>query len=155
MYTITQLGKVFTACQDGEIPFISADDIADVAFRALTNKKSYDRDLRILGPELLTYDDVSTQIHTTGHVLTSQVAAKLTAALERPVEHVKLDKQARYEDLVQAGLSEHYAQFFTNIEVKASEGLETALSSTVEDVTGHPPKSLDDFIRENRTAWSS
>lgn len=57
--------------------------------------------------------------------------------------------------MVQAGLSEYFAQFFTNVEVKASEGLETASNSVVEDVTGHPPKSLDDFIKENRTAWPS
>lgn len=155
MYTITQLGKIFTACQDGEIPFVSADDIAEVAFRALTNEKSYDCDLRVLGPELLTYDDVSVQMHACEYALISKVAAKLTTALGRPVEHVKLDKQGRFENLVQAGLSEYFAQFFTNLEVKASEGLETALNSVVEDVTGHPPKSLDDFIRENRTAWSS
>jgi len=155
VYTITQLGKIFTACQDGEMPFVSADDIAEVAFRALTNEKSFDRDLRVLGRELLTYDDVSAQIHAGEHALTSKVAAKLTAALGRPVEHVKLDKQGRYQNLVQAGLSEYFAQFFTNVEIKASEGLETASNSVVEDVTGHPPKSLHDFIRENKGAWSS
>lgn len=61
MYTITKLGQVFTACRDGEIPFVSADDVAEVAFHALTNETSYDRDLRVLGPELLTYDDVSSR----------------------------------------------------------------------------------------------
>lgn len=40
MYTITKLGQIFTACRDGEIPFVSADDIAKVAFRALTNETS-------------------------------------------------------------------------------------------------------------------
>lgn len=155
MYTVTQLGQIFTACQDGEIPFVSADDIAEVAFRALTNEKSFDCDLRVLGPELLTYDDVSAQLHASEHALTSKVAAKLTTALGRPVEHVKLDKQGRYENLVQAGLSEYFAQFFTNLEVRASEGLEMALSSVVQDATGHPPKSVDDFIRMNRTAWST
>lgn len=58
VYTISQLNQISTACQNGRIPFISIDDIADVAFHALTNEKSYNRDFRILGPELLTYDDV-------------------------------------------------------------------------------------------------
>ena len=61
VYTITQLGKIFTTCQDGKIPFVSADDIAEVAFHALTDGPSYDCDLRVLGPELLVYDDVSPQ----------------------------------------------------------------------------------------------
>lgn len=58
VFTITKMNKIFTACQDGEIPFVSADDIAEVAFHALTGEKSHDCDLRILRPELLTYDDV-------------------------------------------------------------------------------------------------
>ncbi|KAF2627743.1 hypothetical protein BU25DRAFT_431087 [Macroventuria anomochaeta] len=122
------MGRIFTACQDGQIPFVIADDIADVASRALTNSISYDCDLRILGPELLTYDDV---------------AARFSEALDRPIEHVKLDKQGRYENLVQAGLSEYYARFFTN----------TTLNSVVEHVTEHRPKSFDEFIREYRAVW--
>ena len=58
VHTISTLGKIFTACGDGRIPFISADDIAEVAFRALTDETSHDCDHQILGPELLTYDDV-------------------------------------------------------------------------------------------------
>ncbi|KAF3032779.1 hypothetical protein E8E11_001217 [Didymella keratinophila] len=141
VHTITRLGKIFTACQDGEIPFVSADDIAEVAFRALTNEKSFDRDLRVFGRELLTYDDVSCR--------------EVDGALGRLVEHVKLDMQGRYQNLVQAGLSKYFAQLFTNVEVKASEGLETMLNSVVQDVTGHPPRSLHGFIRENKDAWSS
>lgn len=58
VYTIGQLNKIFTATQDGQIPFVSADDIADVAYHALTDEKPQNRDLRVLGPEILTYDKV-------------------------------------------------------------------------------------------------
>lgn len=57
-FTIGKMGKIFTAAQDGEIPFISADDIAEVAYHALTDEKSYNSDLSILGPQNLTYDQV-------------------------------------------------------------------------------------------------
>jgi festuclavine dehydrogenase len=59
VHTIRELNSIFTAAADGEIPFISADDIADVAYHALTDEKSPNCDLRVLGPELLTYDAVS------------------------------------------------------------------------------------------------
>lgn len=84
-----------------------------------------------------------------------KVAAKLSKALGRPIEHVKLDESARYESLVQAGVPEYYAQFFTNLEIKASQGLETALNKVVEDVTDHSPKRFDVFIKENKGAWST
>jgi festuclavine dehydrogenase len=64
VYTITQLNSIFTAAQDGQIPFISADDIADVAYHALTDAKAFNSDLRVLGPELLTYDQVSKLVET-------------------------------------------------------------------------------------------
>jgi hypothetical protein len=56
--TITQHNKLFTACADGKIPWVSADDIALVAFHALTDDKPHNCAYRILGPELLTYDEV-------------------------------------------------------------------------------------------------
>jgi uncharacterized protein YbjT (DUF2867 family) len=52
------MNSIFTAAQDGQIPFVSANDIADVAYHALTDAKAPNCDLRVLGPDLLTYDDV-------------------------------------------------------------------------------------------------
>jgi hypothetical protein len=66
---------------------------------------------------------------------------------------VKLDEEARYQSLVQAGLSQYYAHFLTGIEVKASEGFEAALGDAVERVTGHPPKSFDAFAKDNAAMW--
>lgn len=57
-FTIKGEGKICTACDDGKIPFVSATDIAAVAFRALTDEKSHNTDHRVLGPELLTHDQV-------------------------------------------------------------------------------------------------
>jgi len=57
-FIIKDTSKIYTACGDGKIPFISTTDIAAVAFKALTDEKSHNNDHRILGPELLTYDQV-------------------------------------------------------------------------------------------------
>jgi uncharacterized protein YbjT (DUF2867 family) len=56
--TIKGESKIYTACGDGKIPFISATDIAAVAFRALTDTQSHNTDHAVLGPERLTYDEV-------------------------------------------------------------------------------------------------
>lgn len=60
--TIKNEGKLYTACDDGKIPFISAVDIASVASRALTDAKSHDTVYDLVGPELLTFDDVCNHI---------------------------------------------------------------------------------------------
>ena len=57
--SIREEGKIYTACRDGRIPFVSAADIAAVAFRLLVdNDKSFEEEYRILGQELLNHDEV-------------------------------------------------------------------------------------------------
>jgi uncharacterized protein YbjT (DUF2867 family) len=58
--SIKKEGKIYSACGDGKVPFVSAGDIAAVAFRALTDEKTHNTDYRVLGPELLTHDQVCT-----------------------------------------------------------------------------------------------
>ncbi|RHZ57224.1 uncharacterized protein CDV56_102920 [Aspergillus thermomutatus] len=124
---IRDQSKIYTACGDGKIPFISAIDIAAVAFRALTDPHSHNCDHRILGPELLTYD---------------QIADKLTVLLGGRIEHVKMTGDERYEALIKAGVSDYYAWFLSNLETAASTGFETGTSNTVERVTGRPARSF-------------
>ncbi|GAD92332.1 hypothetical protein NFIA_095230 [Paecilomyces variotii No. 5] len=131
-------GKVYTACGQGKIPFISATDIAAVAYRALTDPKSYNCDYRILGPELLTYDDI---------------AEKLSTSLGRRIEHVNLSSEDRYQNLVDAGASDYYARFLVNLETAASGGFETHMNDDVLQVTGRPPKSFDLFAQQYRAVW--
>lgn len=55
---IKKQGKLCTATGNGKAPFVSADDIAAVAYRALTDEKSHNTDYLVLGPELLNHDEV-------------------------------------------------------------------------------------------------
>jgi festuclavine dehydrogenase len=59
LYSIRDADNIVTATGEGKLPFVSADDVASVAFRALTDEKSHNTDHLLLGPELLSYDDVS------------------------------------------------------------------------------------------------
>ncbi|GFF30969.1 festuclavine dehydrogenase subunit FgaFS [Aspergillus udagawae] len=135
---IRDQSKIYTACGQGKIPFVSATDIAAVAYRALTDPDSHNCDHRVLGPELLTYDDI---------------AKKLSHVLRRTIEHVQLSGEERYQGLVNAGVSEYYAGFLTKLEVAASTGFETRENDEVEKVTGRPPRCFDHFAQENRLAW--
>lgn len=58
LHTIREKDIIVTAAGDGRLPFVSADNIAAVAFRALTDEKAHDTDHLILGSELWSYDDV-------------------------------------------------------------------------------------------------
>jgi festuclavine dehydrogenase len=57
--SILEGDKIVTAAGDGKVPFVSANDIAAVAFRALTDEVPHNADHLILGPGLFSYDEVS------------------------------------------------------------------------------------------------
>lgn len=57
--TIVEQDAIVTAAGDGKVPFVSVEDIAAVAFKALTDEVPHNNDYLILGPELLSYDEVS------------------------------------------------------------------------------------------------
>lgn len=59
MKSIRAEGKCYSASGSGKIPWVSKLDIAACAYHALTAEKSVDGDLFVLGPELLSYKDVS------------------------------------------------------------------------------------------------
>lgn len=58
VHTIREQDCIVSASGHGKVPFVSANDIAAVAFRALTDELSHDTEHLILGPELFSYDDV-------------------------------------------------------------------------------------------------
>ena len=52
-------GKFYSATNNAKIPFVSTEDIARVAQRLLLDHEPHNTDYVVLGPELLSYDDVS------------------------------------------------------------------------------------------------
>lgn len=61
-YTIREQDCIITATGQGKVPFVSANDIAAVAFRALTDEVSHDTEHLILGPELFSYNEVCSMV---------------------------------------------------------------------------------------------
>ena len=57
--SIKEESKIYTCAGDGRAWFVAARDIAAVAMAALTMKERPQFDYLVLGPELITYDDVS------------------------------------------------------------------------------------------------
>ncbi|KAI4839190.1 NAD(P)-binding protein [Aureobasidium sp. EXF-8845] len=137
--TIIHHNKLFTACADGKIPWISAADIAKVAFHALTDEKPHNRAYRILGPDLLTYDEV---------------AEKLSDHLGKEITHVKLSPEQRTRGMMDAGVPEAMAKFLTGLEIMAAEGREAWQGNDVELVTGGKATSFDEFVEANKQVWN-
>ncbi|KAF2083567.1 NAD(P)-binding protein [Saccharata proteae CBS 121410] len=137
--TITHMSAIYTACGEGKIPFVSVVDIARVAVNALRGKAGAEADYRILGPELLTYDEVA---ETVGRVLGKEV------------RHVKLGDEEREKGLVGNGVNEGMAKFLVWLEASARRGEEELGGNDVESVTGKRPGSLEEFARASKGMWA-
>jgi predicted phage-related endonuclease len=84
-----------------------------------------------------------------------QIASTLSNVLGRKIKHVKLDEQGRIDSLVQAGVSDYFANFITRLELLASNDFEKATGDVVQRLTGHPPKSFKEFAEENKSVWNA
>ncbi|KAG9236061.1 hypothetical protein BJ875DRAFT_248469 [Amylocarpus encephaloides] len=137
--TIKNENKINSACGDGKIPFISANDIARMAFTVLTKPMKLENSYRLIGPELLTFD---------------QCADILTRVLGRKIIHVKLSQQESFEKYMQeGGHSETMAKLLSNVEVWSSYGSESFEGDDVQKVTGQEPEHFEKWVGDNRGAW--
>ena len=61
-HPIKDENRVVSAAGEGKLPFVAAEDIAAVAARALTDEAPHNTDHVVLGPELMSYGDVSSPL---------------------------------------------------------------------------------------------
>lgn len=140
-YTIKSQGKFYTCAGDGKTTFVSADDIARVAYHTLTNDKLLENTAYpILGTELLSHDEV---------------AATLSKHLGREIVHVKLTPEQRRQGLLDAGVPEDIAGFLVYIESAVEKGglFPLDVDDNLEKLTGQPPLSLDAWVQQNKAVW--
>ncbi|GIK05146.1 hypothetical protein Aspvir_009248 [Aspergillus viridinutans] len=137
---IKEEDKIYSATGDGKIPFISADDIARVAFSILTDwKPQRAQEYFVAGPDLLSYD---------------RIADILTTVLGRKITHVGL-AEADLARLLRddVGLPPDFAAMLASMETDVKHGAEERDSHDVKKMTGSSPRSFLDFAEKEKTRW--
>ena len=137
--SIRAAGEIVTATGEGRVGFIDAGDIAEAAFRALTDAAPHNRAYVLTGPEALTY---------------TEAAAILSAAAGYAIRHRSVSRDALQERLTAAGIPEAYAALLAGLDAAIAQGAENRVTTAVYDVTGRPPKSLAEFARDSSRLWS-
>ena len=136
--TIRDQSSIFSAAGDGKISFVSAEDIAAVAYHALNDEKPPNRDFVILGPELLSHDEA---------------AALFTEILGRQIRHIRISEEQVVQNFLRFGMQEAYARRLAGGEDRASHGEFAMLNEVVAQVTGHSPLTLRQFIEKHKKVW--
>lgn len=122
-------GEIVTGTGAGRVGFVDAADIAAVAARALLDPVPHNTDHLITGPEALSYADA---------------AAIITEVTGRQVRHRSVGTAEMTERLA-AELPREFAAILAQLDEDIRGGAEDRVTTTVEDVTGRPPRSFRDF----------
>ncbi|KAG6877987.1 hypothetical protein C0993_001192 [Termitomyces sp. T159_Od127] len=112
-----------TSMRDGRVPFIAADDIAELVYHALIDEKSHNTDHIIVGPDAYTHDKVSGLSQVANRMLMCHKAAAIfSGILGRKVEHVRLPEERGIDFWTALGLPENAAQFMVVLEHQTAQG---------------------------------
>lgn len=120
----------------GRNAWIDIRDIADVAVAALQGKA--DGVLQLTGPELLSFADL---------------AAEVSRASGREVSYLDQSPDELAAVLSGAGFPPDYTGLMLQLAAAIRDGHAEQLTTTVQDVTGRPPRTLRQFADDHAQAW--
>ncbi len=136
--TIRNEGKIYSATIDANVAFISADDIAAVAARLLTDPSLESRDYIITGPEAISYN---------------RVAQIISESTGKHIQHEKLTEGQLSQFHQTNGLTKEYADGLAALDTLIASGSENRTTDWVEQLAGRSPVTFTSFAQANRSAW--
>ncbi len=130
-------GKLVDARDAGKVAYVSREDVAAVAAAVLLAPPPGNQLLDVTGPDSLSGPDIARLLGEVGG---------------RAVEHQSIPLTALVDGMVQHGLPRPVAEIYASFDAGIAAGELSAVSDTVERLTGKKPESLGDFLRRNKAA---
>lgn len=130
-------GNFYVDAGQARISMVDTRDVAAVAAVMLTEPGHAGARYDVTGPQALSYTDV---------------AARFTAAMGRPISYIDAPDDAVRQALLGAGLSEWFASalvgLYQDYRRSGTGGYAAQVTDTIERLTGRPARSLDDLLNE-------
>ncbi|WP_040821824.1 NAD(P)H-binding protein [Nocardia jiangxiensis] len=134
--SIRQDGRLALPFGAGRTSPIDAGDVADVVTAVLTAPTDHlGAVYELTGPAALDIDGLAEQY---------------ASALNRPVTGVRLPYDQWLDDLSRAALDPHTQDHIATMARLHRDGRYDRMTHTVEDITGHSPKTVEQYIARNR-----
>jgi uncharacterized protein YbjT (DUF2867 family) len=132
-------GVVYSASGDGKIPYIDPRDIAAVAFVTLTQPGHVGKKYVLTGGEAMSY---------------RQAAEIIGATIGKPVRFVDESPDQARARRVREGLPPAVVESALAISAYQRAGGKTVtITTTVADLTGRPPRTVGEFVREHAATF--
>ncbi|MCY1741491.1 SDR family oxidoreductase [Ensifer adhaerens] len=130
-------GAIAVPAAEGRTSFIDTRDIAESIVAALTSEAFNGRAFNLTGPEALSY---------------GEAASILSRVTVKPIAYTPVDDETFVGVLVGAGVPEDYARFLASIFHPVREGWVANPTGDVKILTGHEPRSLETYAKDNAEA---
>jgi NAD(P)H dehydrogenase (quinone) len=119
----------------GRVPLIDYRDVADVAVRVLADPSTWGRHHDLTGPRQVSWPEAL-------QVLSAELGETVTFRTTDPVDLI--------QRLTRAGVAPGQAELLVTREWAVMAGENERTTGTVRELTGHEPRTIEDFFRENR-----
>jgi uncharacterized protein YbjT (DUF2867 family) len=124
-------GTLALPAGEGRVPFVDAEDIADVATAALTEDGHVDQVYELTGPRAIGF---------------GEVAELIAKASGKPLQYLAVTPEAFVEQQISHGVERKAAERMAHLMALGSTGGLEALSDGVERALGRAPRSFEDFV---------
>lgn len=138
--TIIGQGKFFAALGDARVSAVDVRDIASGAVAALVEKGHEGQIYNLTGPQALSH---------------GEMAEKISGAVGRRIDFIEVPPEAMREVLVQFGLPVWQTDGVIEDYAHYSRGEAAEVTTGVQDATGKPPRSFDDFASDYAQVFSA
>jgi uncharacterized protein YbjT (DUF2867 family) len=136
--TINSDGAIYWDWNDGKAGMIDVRDIVDSAVGALIGSGQEGESYVLTGPESLSFSDV---------------AAKLSDVLGKPISYVSVPHEAAKEGMMGMGFPEWIVDGYVELSQGFSENFADSVTENVEQLSGHPARSFEQCATDFKAAF--
>ena len=135
--TIKSQGAIYQPAGDVAASYVDVRDVAAVAAKALSSSGHEAQTYTVTGPEALRQ---------------AQIAELITKVTGKPVKYVDVPRDAAKKAMTEAGLPEWQAEAISQLMDGVRAGEYATVTGDVKRVTGKTPRTMEQFVEENRAA---
>lgn len=130
---MVQAGQITLPAADTPEPFVDAEDIADVAVAALTERGHAGETYEVTGPQLLTF---------------AEAVAEIARASKRTVVYQQIPHDSFVAGAIESGAPKEVIWMLDYLFSTVLDGRNAYLTDGVERALGRPPRKFSDYARE-------
>jgi len=138
---------------EGQISWVTRDDIADAAIAVLTGNGHQGRTYDITGPEALTMAETAERLSAvTGRQIIYQAQSPEEARSTRSTSRLE-QFDAERREWTGKGLDDYEVEVFVTHFLQIANGESAAVSDSIPALTGHPAQSLTEYLHQHPDSY--